>query len=64
MITVISSEGHLVREIPMPELDPMVTNICFGGEGLRTAYITSSGLGRLYAMPWHCPGTALHHLND
>ena len=64
MITVISSEGHLVREIPMPEFDPMVTNICFGGEGLRTAYITSSGLGRLYAMPWHCPGMALHHLND
>lgn len=63
VITVISPEGMLVREIPMPEYDPMVTNICFGGPELRTAYITSSGLGRLYAMPWHCPGLPLHHLN-
>jgi gluconolactonase len=64
IITAISPEGMLVREVPMPEFDPMVTNICFGGDDLRTAYITSSGLGRLYAMEWHCPGLALHHLND
>jgi gluconolactonase len=64
LITVISPEGALVREVSMPEFDPMVTNICFGGPDLRTAYITSSGLGRLYEMQWHCPGLALHHLND
>lgn len=64
LITVISPEGALVREIVMPEFDPMVTNICFGGPDLTTAFITSSGLGRLYSMPWHCPGLALHHLNQ
>jgi gluconolactonase len=37
-----------------------VTNVCFGGPDLRTAYITSSGFGILYATEWHCPG---HRLN-
>ena len=64
MISVISPEGQVLREIPMPEFDPMVTNICFGGPELRTAYITSSGLGRLYQMQWHCPGLALEYLNQ
>ncbi|MEM7405819.1 MAG: SMP-30/gluconolactonase/LRE family protein [Pseudomonadota bacterium] len=63
MITVISPESQLVREIPMPEFDPMVTNICFGGSDLRTAYITSSGLGRLYKTEWHCAGLPLSYLN-
>jgi gluconolactonase len=63
MITVISPEGHLLREIPMPEFAPVVTNICFGGVDLRTAFITSSGLGRLYQMEWHCPGLPLQYLN-
>ena len=49
--------------VPVPEFDLMVTNICFGGPDLRTAYITSSGLGILYAMDWHCPGQPLNFLN-
>jgi gluconolactonase len=40
----------------------MVTNVCFGGPDLQTAYITSSGLGRLYKMQWHCPGLPLNFL--
>lgn len=63
IISVISPEGRMVREIPMPEFDPMVTNICFGGPDLRTAFITSSGLGRLYKMQWHCPGLPLEYLH-
>jgi gluconolactonase len=27
--------------------DRLTTNICFGGENLRTAYLTLSGTGRL-----------------
>ena len=59
-ITAISPQGVVRAVIPVPEFDLMVTNICFGGLGMRTAYITSSGLGRLYAMQWHCPGHRLH----
>ena len=59
-ITAISPQGVIRAVIPMPEFDLMVTNICFGGLGMQTAYITSSGRGRLYAMEWHCPGHRLH----
>ena len=36
----------------LPTGDPLTTNLCFGGEDLRTAYITLSGTGRLVATPW------------
>lgn len=36
-----------------------VTNIGFGGDDLRTAYVTSSRRGRLYATEWFCPGLKL-----
>ena len=45
----------------MPKYDVFVTNICFGGPDLRTAYITSSGLGLLYAMEWPVPGLRLNY---
>ena len=60
-ITMISPDGSRVQHIPMP--DSMTTNLCFGGAGLRTAYITLSQTGRLVAMPWPRPGLALHYLN-
>ncbi len=60
-ITVVSPDGRLVRHIPMPER--WVTNICFGGTDLKTAYITLSSTGRLVATPWDGPGLPLHHLN-
>lgn len=41
--------------------DPLTTNICFGGEGLRTAFITLSGTGRLVSGEWPRPGLALAH---
>lgn len=60
-ITVISPAGHLVEFVPMP--DRMTTNICFGGEGLRTAYVTLSLSGKLIAVPWPRPGLPLNFLN-
>jgi gluconolactonase len=39
--------------------DPFTTNICFGGEGLRTAYLTLSATGRLATMEWPRPGLEL-----
>jgi len=62
-VTAISPEGRVRAVVPVPEFDIMVTNICFGGPDLKTAYITSAGLGRLYATEWHCPGLPLNFLN-
>ncbi|MBX2823534.1 MAG: SMP-30/gluconolactonase/LRE family protein, partial [Gammaproteobacteria bacterium] len=59
-ISAISSHGKLVAVVPVPEPDVMVTNICFGGVDLKTAFITSSGLGLLYRMQWHCAGLKLN----
>lgn len=62
-VTAVSPEGVVRAVVPVPEFDLMVTNVCFGGPDLRTAYITSSGLGRLYETQWHCPGLPLNFLN-
>ena len=43
--------------------DPMTTNICFGGDELKTAYITASGTGKLLATEWDTPGLPLNFLN-
>jgi gluconolactonase len=60
-ITVISPDGAKTEHVPIPDL--YVTNICFGGKDLRTAYITLSYEGRLVAMDWPRPGLPLNFLN-
>ena len=60
-ISVISPKGELLDQINVPKYDVFVTNICFGGPDLKTAYITSSGFGLLYAVEWHCPGLRLNY---
>lgn len=60
-ITVISPDGRSVEHVSMPDL--YTTNICFGGPGLRTAYVTLSVSGRLVAVDWPRPGLALNFLN-
>ncbi len=39
--------------------DPFTTNICFGGNDHRTAYITLSGTGKLVATQWPTAGLKL-----
>jgi gluconolactonase len=56
-ITVISPDGARVEHVPLP--DPLVTNLCFGGPDLRTAYATLSATGRLVAFEWPRPGLRL-----
>ena len=56
-ITVISPDGGSVQHAALP--DPVTTNICFGGEGLRTAYVTLSSSGKLVSFEWPRPGLAL-----
>ncbi len=56
-ITSISPDGATIEHLPTE--DPLTTNICFGGDDLRTAYITCSGTGRLLATEWPRPGLEL-----
>lgn len=59
-VSVVSPQGELLDQYLVPEPDPLVTNVCFGGEGHRTAYVTSSGRGLLYKMEWPRSGHPLH----
>ena len=61
-ITVHSPDGERAQLIEMPDI--LTTNICFGGEDLKTAYITLSSTGRLVSIPWHCAGLPLNFLNN
>jgi gluconolactonase len=55
-ITAIEPDGSL-EHFPFP--DPVCTNICFGGDDMRDAWITASGTGRLYKTRWPRPGLKL-----
>ena len=55
----ITPDGRDVRLHPVPDL--AVTNLCFGGPDLRSAYVTMSHEGRIGVMDWHEPGLRLHH---
>jgi gluconolactonase len=41
--------------------DPLVTNICWGGKDMKTAFITASGTGKLLAVDWPAPGLRLNY---
>lgn len=56
-ISVFAPEGRLVEFREAPE--PYCTNICFGGEDRRTAFVTLSGYGQLVAVDWPRAGLKL-----
>ncbi len=56
-ITMISPDGATVDHIATG--DPLTTNLCFGGTGGRTAYLTLSGTGRIASMEWPRAGLRL-----
>ncbi|HLN17153.1 MAG TPA: SMP-30/gluconolactonase/LRE family protein [Acidimicrobiales bacterium] len=59
-ITVVSPDGdyeHLA--LPAGFDEPLVTNICFGGDDLTTAYLTLSMTGRLVSCRWPRQGLRL-----
>lgn len=58
-ISVIAPDGRLLRQVAAGDI--YTTNICFGGPGLGTAYVTLSGQGALAAMDWPEPGLRLNH---
>ncbi|MEW5685237.1 MAG: SMP-30/gluconolactonase/LRE family protein [Pseudomonadota bacterium] len=57
-ITAFDPNGT-VEHFPVPDL--VVTNICFGGEDMRTAWITASSTGKLYRATWPRPGLKLNY---
>ena len=58
-LTVISPAGEVLDQVMLG--DPMVTNVCFGGADLRTAYATLSATGRLVSFEWPRPGLKLNY---
>ena len=56
-ITTITPDGQH-SHIAFP--DPFVTNICFGGEDMRDAWVTLSGTGKLVKCRWPEPGLRLN----
>ena len=60
-ISEIWPDGRRIDQYVLP--DPIVTNICFGGPDLRTAFATLSMSGRLVAFDWPRPGHPLKYLN-
>ena len=59
-ITIASPSGEVTHDPMPPEFsDLLVTNICWGGDDMKTAYITLSGTGRLVAADWPTAGLKL-----
>jgi gluconolactonase len=56
-ITAFTPDGTESEHYPMA--DPLTTNICFGGDDGRTAYVTLSGTGQLVAFDWPREGGVL-----
>ena len=60
-VSDIWPDGSRVDQYMLPDM--MVTNVCFGGPGLRTAYATLSMGGTLVSFEWPRPGLPLRYLN-
>ncbi len=60
-VSTITPRGELLEQVKFPDM--MVTNVCFGGPDLRTAFVTLSGTGKLVAAPWKRAGLKLNFLN-
>ena len=60
-VSDIWPDGSRVDQYTLPDM--MVTNVCFGGPGLRTAFATLSMGGRLVSFEWPRAGLPLPYLN-
>jgi gluconolactonase len=58
-IAVVDPSSGGSEHIAFP--DEMTTNICFGGEDMRTAYITQSRGGKVLRARWPEPGLKLNY---
>jgi len=60
-VSDIWPDGGRVDQYTLPDM--MVTNVCFGGRDLKTAFATLSMGGTLVSFEWPRPGLPLHYLN-
>ena len=60
-VTDLWPDGSRADQYMLPDM--MVTNVCFGGRDLRTAYATLSMGGTLVRFEWPRPGLALNYLD-
>lgn len=58
-VIVVSPSGELIQDVRLP--DRIVTNVCFGGAELATAFVTMSHTGKLIALDLGRSGAALRH---
>lgn len=58
-ITTFNPETGKAKHTPLA--DPLVTNICWGGKTMKTAFITASGTGKLLAVDWPKAGLRLNY---
>ncbi len=49
-VTVFSPSGEIVEQFAYPDF--LVTNLCFGGADMQTAFVTLSATGRLAKTRW------------
>jgi gluconolactonase len=56
-ITVIAPDGA-TEFVPIPGM--MVTNICFGGDDMKTAWVTCGGNGQVFRLRWPRTGLVLN----
>ncbi|HSY15146.1 MAG TPA: SMP-30/gluconolactonase/LRE family protein [Jatrophihabitantaceae bacterium] len=57
----VSTSGDILDFVPLPAAiaDGAVSNLCFGGADMRTAYVTLGEHGRLVSCRWPRPGLRL-----
>jgi gluconolactonase len=60
-ITVFSREGKILHRLPFP--DRYISNICFGGTDMKTAFVTLAQTGKLISFDWPAGGQPLNFLN-
>lgn len=60
-VTRISPDGAEIEHFATD--DPLTTNVCFGGDDLKTAYVTLSSTGRMVKGTWPTGGLPLNFLN-
>lgn len=60
-VTDLWPDGRRADQYVLPDM--MVTNVCFGGRDLRTAFATLSMGGTLVSFEWPRPGLPLRYLN-
>ncbi len=58
LITVFAPTGEVLRTVDVG--DYYVTNLCFGGPGLRKVYVTMVASGQMVEIDWDEPGLALN----